>query len=146
MMSLCIESEGRQQQVAYSSRSLQSIPRFATALFLPQAPVLPIAPAAQHIVQLCIPAICMQPAVARMCYVTPLPRSDTMCHWLARRAAALKFYLYSQLEYVTASMLTKYVPKGVLCSMLNTCAQPGPVGMQQLTDVPLNCETKPAWP
>eukprot|EP00878_Enallax_costatus_P021692 GHUV01022982.1.p1 GENE.GHUV01022982.1~~GHUV01022982.1.p1 ORF type:complete len:237 (+),score=40.12 GHUV01022982.1:867-1577(+) len=26
--------------------------------------------------------------------------------------AALKFYLYSQLEYITASMLTKYVPKG----------------------------------
>jgi hypothetical protein len=26
--------------------------------------------------------------------------------------AGLRFFLYSQLEYVTASMLTRYVPKG----------------------------------
>jgi hypothetical protein len=36
-----------------------------------------------------------------------------LCAAAWHRAAALKFYLYSQLEYVTAAMLTKYVPKGM---------------------------------
>jgi hypothetical protein len=34
------------------------------------------------------------------------------CTFLYCSAAALKFYLYSQLEYITAAMLSKYVPTG----------------------------------
>jgi hypothetical protein len=42
------------------------------------------------------------------CHLT-VPMTHT---WLCCRAAALKFYLYSQLEYITAAMLSKYVPTG----------------------------------
>jgi hypothetical protein len=36
----------------------------------------------------------------------------SLLNLMACRAAALKFYLYSQLEVITAKMLSKYVPSG----------------------------------
>lgn len=47
------------------------------------------------------------------CVILPLC-ADNLPHCLLpiHRAAALRFYLYSQLEVITAKMLGKYVPSG----------------------------------